>query len=66
MPERAKEAYIRLVDFVENDVIPAEAVYSKQLGIGEKRFQVVPPVIDELKAKAKSLGLWNMCGYFGC
>jgi len=26
----------------------------------EKRFGVYPPVIDDLKAKAKQLGLWNM------
>jgi acyl-CoA dehydrogenase len=58
--ERAKEAYVRLVEFVEYDCIPAERVYSAQLGIGEQRFNVVPPVIAELKNKAKSLGLWNM------
>ncbi|KAI9030311.1 dehydrogenase-like protein [Hyaloraphidium curvatum] len=58
--DRAKEAYKTLVEFVEHDCIPAEKVYAAQLGIGEKRFAVVPPVIDELKAKAKSLGLWNM------
>jgi acyl-CoA dehydrogenase len=58
--QRAKDAYMRLVDFVENDCIPAEKVYQAQMGIGEKRFEVVPPVIDELKTKARSLGLWNM------
>lgn len=42
-------------------VFSTDPVYNAQLGIGEKRFEVVPAVIDELKSKAKSLGLWNMC-----
>ncbi|KXS19913.1 acyl-CoA dehydrogenase NM domain-like protein [Gonapodya prolifera JEL478] len=57
--DRAKQAYIRLVDFVENDCIPAEKLYEEQIS-KEDRFKVVPPIIEQLKAKARSLGLWNM------
>ncbi|CAG8684526.1 5118_t:CDS:2 [Racocetra fulgida] len=57
---RAKELIKLVDDFVENDCIPAEEVYFKQLGKGEERFKYIPPIIEELKKKARSLGLWNL------
>ena len=30
------------------------------MGQGEERWKVNPPIMEELKAKAKKLGLWNM------
>ncbi|KAL1927395.1 hypothetical protein VTP01DRAFT_4024 [Rhizomucor pusillus] len=55
-----QDLYAKAKDFVENDCIPAEATYNAQMGKGEDRWKVVPPVIEELKAKARSLGLWNL------
>ncbi|KXS22459.1 acyl-CoA dehydrogenase NM domain-like protein [Gonapodya prolifera JEL478] len=53
-----------LEDFVENECIPAEKIFEEQLGNAKKgtngRFERYPPIIDELRAKAKSLGLFNM------
>lgn len=46
--------------FVEEECIPADTVFHAQLGEGAKRWSTYPPVIDDLKAKAKKLGLWNM------
>ena len=46
--------------FVEQECIPADPVFHAQLGEGEKRWSTYPPIIDDLKAKAKKLGLWNM------
>ncbi|KAL9098090.1 MAG: hypothetical protein Q9163_006183, partial [Psora crenata] len=46
--------------FVEQECIPADTVYYAQLGEGEKRWTTYPPIIDELKAKAKKLRLWNL------
>ncbi len=46
--------------FVEQECIPADPVFHAQLGEGAKRWNTYPPVIDDLKAKAKKLGLWNM------
>ena len=46
--------------FVEEECVPADVLYHAQLGEGEKRWTTYPPVIDELKAKAKKLGLWNL------
>lgn len=46
--------------FVEEDCIPADPVFHAQLGSGEERWTTYPPIIDTLKAKARSIGLWNM------
>ncbi len=46
--------------FVEEECIPADTLFHAQLGQGEQRWKSYPPVIDELKAKAKKLGLWNL------
>ncbi|CEG66292.1 Putative Acyl-CoA dehydrogenase NM domain-like protein [Rhizopus microsporus] len=55
-----KDLYAKAKDFVENDCIPAEKTYELQMGQNENRWKIVPSVIEELKAKAKSLGLWNL------
>ncbi len=50
----------RVVEFMNEHVYPAEAVYDAQMeGFGSNRWQVVP-VLEELKAKAKKAGLWNL------
>lgn len=51
---------IQVEKFVEEECVPADVLYHAQLGEGEKRWSTYPPVIDELKAKAKKLGLWNL------
>ncbi|KAF9909966.1 hypothetical protein BX616_011002 [Lobosporangium transversale] len=57
---RCQELQKKLIDFVENDCLPAEEVYESQVGTGDQRWKTVPPIMEELKAKAKSLGLWNL------
>jgi acyl-CoA dehydrogenase len=39
--------------------IPAEPVYEAQLGQGKQRWSM-PPIMKDLKERAKELGLWNM------
>ena len=57
---RAKETLDLVEGFVEKECIPADTVYHAQLGEGEQRWKTYPPIIDELKIKAKNLGLWNL------
>ncbi|KAE8539005.1 hypothetical protein D1P53_005375 [Cryptococcus gattii VGV] len=58
---RAKALLITLIDFLENDVIPSEALYHAQLPADPvTRWQAVPQVLENLKMKAKKLGLWNL------
>ncbi len=45
--------------FMEQHVLPAEPVYRSQMeGAGDPQFH--PPVLEELKEKARTLGLWNL------
>ena len=55
----ATELRQRLVAFMDERVIPAESVYREQMAAsGDAHFH--PPVIEELKAEARSRGLWNL------
>jgi acyl-CoA dehydrogenase len=57
--ERAREMRARLQDFTDTHVLPAEAVYERQLAeSGDPHHQ--PAVMEELKAKARDAGLWNL------
>lgn len=53
-----------LKSFVEDDCIPAEPVFALEMAEIEdrtgSRWQEIPPVLTKLKAKARSLGLWNL------
>lgn len=51
----------RLIQFVDADCIPAEHLFYSQMGqVGSQdRWKIVPPILETLKSKAKSLGLWN-------
>ena len=51
---------LQVEKFVEEECIPADPVFAAQLGVGEQRWKACPPIMDELKAKARKLGLWNM------
>ncbi len=59
---RCKEYLARVSAFMERHVYEGEEIYERQhlaFGPGEGRWKV-PPIIEELKAKAKAEGLWNM------
>jgi acyl-CoA dehydrogenase len=59
--DRAKQTLDAVQKFVEEECIPADAIFQAQLGSGTKeRFSAHPPIIEELKTKAKALGLWNL------
>ena len=50
----------RVIAFMNKHVYPAIPVYDSQMeAFGSNRWQVVP-VLEELKAKAKAEGLWNL------
>ncbi len=56
---RAVELQAELSDFIATDVDPAEAVYREQVAAsGDPHFH--PPVMEDLKARARALGLWNL------
>ena len=49
----------QLTDFMDRHIYPNEEVYQEQLDALPNRFGTVP-LMEELKAKAKSEGLWNL------
>lgn len=56
---KAKEFEERLAAFMDKHIYPAEAVYHEQHRAAPSRWHV-PPIIEELKAKARTAGLWNL------
>ncbi|KAF2205576.1 acyl-CoA dehydrogenase NM domain-like protein [Delitschia confertaspora ATCC 74209] len=59
--EKAMRTLDLVEKFVEEECIPADAVYLRQIGeTTQQRFSSHPAVIEDLKTKAKKLGLWNM------
>jgi acyl-CoA dehydrogenase len=58
---RTEELRAGLLDFVANSVHPAEPVYHEQLDALDNRWAwTSPPVLAELRAQARSRGLWNL------
>jgi acyl-CoA dehydrogenase len=57
--EKVKRLTAQLQAFMEREVYPAEAVYERQLAAAADRWQP-PPVLEELKKKARAAGLWNL------
>jgi acyl-CoA dehydrogenase len=49
----------QLTDFMNKHVVPNEQVFTDQLNSGPTRWQI-PPIMEELKAKARERGLWNL------
>jgi len=57
--DRCQQYTERLTAFMDEHVYPAEAVYERQLReSGDPHHQ--PPVMEELKTRAREAGLWNM------
>lgn len=57
--EKVKELQHQVTEFMEQYVYPNESVYEQQLNEGVSRWEI-PPIIEELKIKAKEKGLWNL------
>ena len=58
--DKTKEMIARVSAFMDKHVYPHEKTYAAQMeGFGSDRWQV-PPILEELKQKAKQEGLWNL------
>jgi acyl-CoA dehydrogenase len=49
----------QLTDFMHKHVYPNEATFHQQLASGPTRWHV-PPILEELKQRARERGLWNL------
>jgi acyl-CoA dehydrogenase len=57
--DKVKDLISRVEDFVDEHVYPNEDKYDEQINSGASRWDT-PPLIDELKEKARAAGLWNL------
>ncbi|MCY0893340.1 MAG: acyl-CoA dehydrogenase family protein [Acidibacillus sp.] len=58
--DKVKRLQEKLNEFMNDYVYPNEQVYDEQVNAHTNRFEAVPPIMEELKAKAKASGLWNL------
>jgi acyl-CoA dehydrogenase len=59
--ERAQHYVAQVERFVRERVLPAEPVYLSQLARSDDfRQWRIPPIVEQLKAQAKTAGLWNL------
>ena len=57
--DRVKDLQQRLTDFMDAHVFPNEDLFYEQLDSQGNRFRT-PQILEDIKAKAKSAGLWNL------
>src|SRR5438034_4424743 len=57
--DKVKRLEAQVREFMDREVYPAEPVFERQLAEAPSRWQI-PPVMEELKAKARAAGLWNL------
>lgn len=60
MSAKASDYLRRLSDFMTEHVVEAEAEYDKYRHEAGPDDHTVPPVVEQLKIKAKERGLWNL------
>lgn len=58
--EKTNELIEKLTAFMKEFVYPNEKVFEEQLNAQEDRWTEVPPIIEELKERAKEHDLWNL------
>lgn len=56
---KGAEILKKVTDFMNNEILPIEETYYRDLKALENRWTVLP-IINELKEKAKAQGLWNL------
>lgn len=62
LSEKAEEYLSRMREFMDSEIFPAESVYHQQrLELADRgELHTQPQIINELKASARSKGLWNL------
>ncbi|MGJ8687864.1 MAG: acyl-CoA dehydrogenase family protein [Spongiibacteraceae bacterium] len=56
---KSQDLLVRLKTFMDENIYPNEQAYAEQLHCAADRFGIMP-LMDELKDKAKTAGLWNL------
>jgi len=57
--DKVKVLQKKLTEFMDEHVYPNETLYHEQIDKNDP-FSKIPPIMEELKEKAKQAGLWNL------
>lgn len=57
--DKVKQLQARIRAFMEETILPNESVYEQQLDQAQSRW-TVPPVMEDMKTRAREAGLWNL------
>ena len=57
--DKVKALQKRVGDFMDAHIYPNEETFVRQINDGKDRWQPAP-IVEELKEKAKTAGLWNL------
>src|SRR6266850_796619 len=57
--DRVKKYLEQIQAFIDAHIVPNEPTYAQQVASAPSRW-TVPPVMEELKVKARTAGLWNL------
>jgi acyl-CoA dehydrogenase len=57
--DKVKRMQAQLRQFMDEHVYPAEKIFEEQLNAQPSRWQI-PPIMEQLKNKARAAGLWNL------
>ncbi|TDI61289.1 MAG: acyl-CoA dehydrogenase [Alphaproteobacteria bacterium] len=57
--DRVQDLQQQVTTFMDDHVMPVEDLFYEQIDAADNRFRT-PPILDELKEKAKAAGLWNL------
>ncbi|QIN79953.1 acyl-CoA dehydrogenase [Rubrobacter marinus] len=57
--DKVQKLRTELMEFMDEYVYPNEGTYHEQVSEAENRWET-PPIMDELKERAKAAGLWNL------
>jgi acyl-CoA dehydrogenase len=57
--EQSQAYQAQLKNFMDEHIYPNEHAYAEQLAAADSRFDYLP-IMDDLKNRAKGLGLWNL------
>jgi acyl-CoA dehydrogenase len=57
--QKTRDYLARLTAFMDEHVYPNEHLYHQQIDEAPSRWQV-PPIMEQLKVKARAAGLWNL------
>ncbi len=60
LSSQAQDYLGRLQAFMDDEIYPAEPVYEQWLRSQPHGTHAYPPILEELKIKARSRGLWNL------